>query len=121
MKNSTTSASTKPSHRASNHRQAIVRAVEVPVEIRTELRTGSGTRTLSVRRETETRHVKIWPNGIHELMPRSYTVAVFNGTALLSGRRNNSRNIFARTDAVYRRIEARMDGRQHPSFVKEVH
>lgn len=119
MKNSNDSASTKTSHRSSNRRQAAIRAIEVPVEIRTELRTGSGTRTLSVRRETETRHVKTWPNGRQELMPRSYTVPVFNGTVSLTSRRNNSRSIFARTDAVYRRIEARMDIRRRQSIVKE--
>ena len=52
-------------------------------------------------------------------MPRSYTVAVFNGTVSLTSRRNNSRSIFARTDAVYRRIEAQIDVRHRSSIVKE--
>lgn len=53
-------------------------------------------------------------------MPRSYTAAVFNGTASLTSRRNNSRSVFARTDAVYRRIETHIDGRHRPSEAKEV-
>lgn len=120
MQNSNTSAPIQKPQKRSRRRQAVIRTIDVPVEIRTELRTGSGTRTLSVRRETETRHLKMWPNGRQELMPRSYTAAVFNGTVSLTSRRNNSRSVFARTDAVYRRIEAHIDGRNRPSKAKEV-
>ena len=70
-KSSASSAPRRPAPR----RQAVIKAIEVQVEIRTELRTGSGTRLLSVRYDTATRHVKIWPDGRRELMPRSYTLS----------------------------------------------
>ena len=84
-------------------------AVAVPIQIRTELRTGSGTRTLSVRSDTETRHVRFWPDGRRELMPRSYTSSrLFAARFVTIKPINNSRSIFARTESSYRRIEAQM-------------
>lgn len=56
-------------------RKAVIRPYEMPVIIRTELRTGSGVKTLSVKRSTELRHVRYWPDGRRELLPRAYTSA----------------------------------------------
>lgn len=73
---------------------------------------------LSVKHESETHHVKVWPDGRCEPMPRSYSYAVLNGIPV-TNRRNNSRSLFARTNAAYRRIEERLDGRRRTA-AKEV-
>ena len=86
-----------------------IRAVSVPIQIRTELRTGSGTRTLSVCSETEIRHVRCWPDGRRELMPRSYTSSrLFMARFVTVKPINNSRSVFSRTENSYRRIELQM-------------
>jgi len=107
------SARQKTTHTKAQTKRAAIRPVRMPVVIKTELRTGSGVRTLSVRRDTELRHVRTWPDGRRELMPRAYTSSLlFNASVVAPRLRNNGYSIFARLDAAYRRIDEHMAARR---------
>ena len=64
---------------AKRRQQPVIRAYEMPVIIRTELRTGSGVKILDEHPDTELRHVRYYPDGRRELMPRAYTSGVIFG------------------------------------------
>lgn len=83
----------------------VVRIVEWPVILRTELRTGSGVKTLSERQSTETRHIRFYPDGRCELLPRIYTCRALSGERVRIPSRNCARGVFVRTEMAYRAIE----------------
>ena len=64
---------------AKRRQQPVIRAWQMPVIVRTELRTGSGVKVLDEHRDTELRHVRHYPDGRRELMPRAYTSGVIFG------------------------------------------
>ncbi len=64
---------------AKRRQQPVIRSYQMPVLVRTELRTGSGVKVLDEHPDTELRHIRIYPDDRRELMPRAYTSGVIFG------------------------------------------
>ena len=73
------STTRKPPRPKPHRQQPVIRAWQMPVIIRTELCTGSGVKVLDEHPDTELRHVRYYPGGRRELMPRAYTSGVIFG------------------------------------------
>lgn len=78
-RSTTRKASRQKTAKSAKRKQPVIRAWQMPVIIRTELRTGSGVKVLDEHRDTELRHVRYYPDGRRELMPRAYTSGVIFG------------------------------------------